>query len=83
LRDGTYQTLDAEGGLYVAVRRHADGGVLIVINVSESPAEWKLPANMNVDDAPLGVVGESSGIMRFSLRIPARSGSLLGIGRDR
>lgn len=83
LRDGTYQTLDAEGGLYVAVRRHADGGVLIVINVSESPAEWMIPDNMNVDDAPLGVVGESSGIMSASLRIPARSGSLLGIGRDR
>ena len=82
LRDGTYQTLHAQGGLYVAARTHAEGNVLVVVNAGEFTAEWAIPSHMRVDGSAIVVIGESPRITGASACIPARAGCLLAIGRD-
>lgn len=82
LRAGSYQTLHAEGGFYVAARDHAEGNVLIVVNAGETPAGWSLPGDVRIEADSLAVIGGPPVIEGPALTIPARSGALLTIGSE-
>ena len=82
LRTGSYETLHAEGSLYIAAREHAEGGVLIVVNAGEAATSWPLPEDVRIDAGPIAVVGGRPAIDSGALTIPARSGALLTVGSE-